>query len=89
MKGLLEPWLARHEEEDLMDSNIWDQMKMEWARRSDARVVPERWGTDERLGGLTPAAMVELAHGSAVQCGTFRGVLCVPTMVCRCGRLVR
>ena len=31
VKGLLEPWLARHEEEDLMDSNIWDQMKMEWA----------------------------------------------------------
>ena len=29
VKGLLEPWLARHEEEDLMDSNIWDQMKME------------------------------------------------------------
>ena len=46
-----------------MDSNIWDQMKMEWAQRSDARTVPERWGTDERLGGLTPAAMVELAHG--------------------------
>ena len=46
-----------------MDSNIWDQMKMEWAQRSDARAVPERWGTDERLAGLTPAAIVELAHG--------------------------
>ena len=46
-----------------MDSNISDQMKMGCAQRGDARMVPERWRTDERLGSLTPAAMMELAHG--------------------------
>jgi hypothetical protein len=63
-----------------MDSDVWNQLSRDWQRRGDTARAPERWSGDQRLRGLAPARMVEIAHQGADRARTdevLAGLICI------------